>query len=93
MLYPKSVVTAVIPPLFFLPLPVPAFILIGIWFVIELVSGFASLGFGVVDVGSRIAYFAHIGGFVAGAVLVKLFAIRAPKARSRRYADPYKDVW
>lgn len=93
VLYPKSIVTAVIPPLFFLPLPVPAFILIGIWFVIELVSGFASLGFGVVDVGSDVAYFAHIGGFVAGAVLVKLFAIRGPNRTSRRHADPYKDVW
>jgi membrane associated rhomboid family serine protease len=93
VLYPKSVVTAVIPPLFFLPLPVPAIVLIGIWFVIELVSGFASLGFGVANVGSDIAYFAHIGGFVAGAVLIKLFAVRGTKRTSRRYADPYKDVW
>ena len=80
VLYPKSVVTAVIPPLFFLPLPVPAFVLIGIWFAIELVSGFASLGFGVVDVGSDVAYFAHIGGFVAGLVLIGLFGgFRRPR--------------
>ena len=93
VLFPRSVVTAVIPPLFFLPLPVPAFILIGIWFVIELVSGFASLGFGVVDVGSDIAYFAHVGGFVAGALLIKLFAFRAPRRGSRAYTNPYKDAW
>jgi membrane associated rhomboid family serine protease len=93
VLFPRSVVTAVIPPLFFLPLPVPAFVLIGVWFVIELISGFASLGFGVVEVGSDIAYFAHIGGFAAGALLVKLFAWRAPRRGSRAYADPYKDVW
>jgi membrane associated rhomboid family serine protease len=56
---------------------VSALILIGFWFVLQLISGIGS----IVDVGiveGGIAYFAHIGGFIAGLVLVKLFARRPP---------------
>lgn len=44
---------------------VPAFIMIGLWIVLQLVSGFGSIG----DTGGGVAYWAHIGGFVAGLVL------------------------
>jgi membrane associated rhomboid family serine protease len=48
---------------------VPAYVAIGIWFAFQLVSGLLS--------GSQggVAYAAHIGGFIAGLVLVKLFTI------------------
>jgi len=82
LLYPRSLVIAIIPPIFFLPLPIPAFIVIGLWFAIELFSGLTSLDPGVADVGSGIAYFAHIGGFVAGALLVNVFAIHRDRARA-----------
>ncbi len=82
VLYPRALVIAIIPPLIFLPLPVPAFIVIGLWFIIELVRGYASLGPEVAEVGGGIAYFAHIGGFVAGALLVNLFAIPNRKNRT-----------
>ena len=81
VLYPRSLVIAIIPPLVFLPLPIPAFIVIGLWFAMELFYGFASLDPGVADVGGGIAYFAHIGGFVAGVALVNLFAIHRDRAR------------
>lgn len=55
-------------------LHVPAILSIGLWFVFQLVSGAGMLGG---DVGG-VAYGAHIGGFVAGAVLVKLFDARRP---------------
>lgn len=50
----------------------PAWLVLGFWFVQQLFSGFASLG---VDAayGGGVAFFAHIGGFVAGAVLMFVF--------------------
>jgi membrane associated rhomboid family serine protease len=51
---------------------VPAFVAIGIWFVFQLIEGLGMLG------GSQaggVAYGAHIGGFVAGLALVRIFAI------------------
>ena len=51
---------------------VPALVAIGIWFLFQLISGAGSLG----AAGGGVAYGAHIGGFVAGAVLVKMFVPR-----------------
>jgi membrane associated rhomboid family serine protease len=52
---------------------VPAWVAIGLWFVFQLISGLGILGSGSQEGG--VAYAAHIGGFIAGLVLVKLFAI------------------
>ena len=57
---------------------VPAWVMIGIWFALQLFSGFASLG--APDVGG-VAFWAHVGGFVAGAILVWLFRDRESVAR------------
>ena len=48
---------------------VPALVAIGIWFLFQLVSGAGTAG----GAGGGVAYGAHIGGFIAGLVLVKLF--------------------
>jgi membrane associated rhomboid family serine protease len=58
---------------------VPAWVMIGLWFVLQLFSGFASLG-AASDVGG-VAFWAHVGGFIAGAVLVWLFRDRDAVAR------------
>src|SRR5437870_5420508 len=52
---------------------VPAFIAIGLWFVFQLISGLGVLGAGTQQGG--VAYAAHIGGFIAGLVLIKVFEI------------------
>jgi membrane associated rhomboid family serine protease len=52
---------------------VPAYVAIGIWFAFQLISGLGILGGGSQQGG--VAYAAHIGGFVAGVVLVKFFTI------------------
>src|SRR3989440_12274003 len=52
---------------------VPAFIAIGLWFVFQLISGLGVLGSGAQQGG--VAYAAHIGGFIAGLVLIKVFLI------------------
>jgi membrane associated rhomboid family serine protease len=52
---------------------VPAFIAIGLWFVFQLISGLGMLGSGSAVGG--VAYAAHIGGFLAGLALIKIFEI------------------
>jgi membrane associated rhomboid family serine protease len=56
-------------PLIFL---IPAWVIIGYWIVLQFINGFLSLGVRTQE-GSGVAYFAHVGGFVAGLVLVNLF--------------------
>lgn len=50
---------------------VPAVLAVGLWFVLQVVNGLGALGG---EEASGIAYAAHIGGFIAGLILVKLFA-------------------
>jgi membrane associated rhomboid family serine protease len=62
---------------------VPAFLVIGCWFLLQLGNGVASLG----DIATGgVAWFAHIGGFAAGLVVAALFAVwerlRRPRYRS-----------
>lgn len=79
VLYPRATVSVLIPWLFFLgTFPVPALALIGLWFLLQLFNGVASIGTAV-GVTSGIAYWAHVGGFLAGLLLI--VAIR-PKRRS-----------
>ena len=49
---------------------VPAYVMLGLWIVIQIVSGAMGQG----GEGGGVAFMAHIGGFAAGLVLVKLFA-------------------
>lgn len=53
----------------------PAVMVLGFWFVVQLFSGIGSLAYVAPDSGD-IAFFAHIGGFVAGMVLVFFFKKR-----------------
>jgi len=46
---------------------------IGIWFAFQLISGLGILGSGSQEGG--VAYAAHVGGFVAGLALIKMFTI------------------
>lgn len=56
---------------------VPAFVAIGLWFVFQLISGLGMLGSGSQQGG--VAYAAHIGGFIAGLALIKIFEIGRPR--------------
>jgi membrane associated rhomboid family serine protease len=83
VLFPRATVAVVIPIFFFIPFPLPAFILIGLWFVVQLFDGFTSLGANAVGAGGGVAYFAHVGGFVAGALLVNVFAVNRARVRDQ----------
>lgn len=56
----------------------PAYVAVGIWFLFQLIAGTGLLGGGSTEHG--VAYAAHIGGFVAGALLAKPFVIGRPAA-------------
>jgi len=73
VLLPRARVLTLI---FFVVREVPAVLLLGLWFVLQLFSGGASLG--QPQPGGGVAFFAHVGGFVFGALLVKVVAIRSP---------------
>ena len=68
LLHPKRRVTVI---LFRFLTDVPAYVAIGIWFAFQLISGIGMLGGGSQQGG--VAYAAHVGGFFAGVVLIKLF--------------------
>jgi membrane associated rhomboid family serine protease len=85
VLYPRQMVQVIIFPLFFLPFTVPAVVLIGVWFVTQIFSGLAEIG--RATAGSGVAWWAHIGGFVAGALLIWLF--RRPQRRTRQFSERY----
>lgn len=70
LLYPSRRVRVI---MFSMLTQVPAFVAIGLWFVFQLISGLGLLGGGSQEGG--VAYAAHIGGFIAGLVLIKFFTI------------------
>jgi membrane associated rhomboid family serine protease len=69
LLHPRSRILTLI-PIFFIPyfIEIQAFYFLGIWFILQFV--YAALSHGT---GSGIAWWAHIGGFVFGMILLKLF--------------------
>jgi membrane associated rhomboid family serine protease len=69
VLYPRVRIWTVVLPFFFLPFKLPAWLWLGIYFVLQ----FAYLGDAATSGGGGVAYMAHIGGFVAGAVLIRPF--------------------
>jgi len=75
----ERVVTVLVLGVFFPVVQMPAWILLGVWFLLQAVQGALSLG-GETDV----AYFAHIGGFAAGMLLVWAFAAGRPRRRGVR---------
>ncbi|MBM3324366.1 MAG: rhomboid family intramembrane serine protease [Calditrichaeota bacterium] len=68
--FPKARVVVLVWFLFFLRfVRIPAILVLGLWFLLQLHGGFGSL----VGQQEGIAFFAHIGGFVVGILLVQLF--------------------
>jgi membrane associated rhomboid family serine protease len=80
LLFPAARVLTIIPPIWFFWLP--AWVVLGYWFLAQFVSG-AALTIGrTASAGSEgggIAFWAHVGGFMAGLMLIKLFQPRAQR--------------
>jgi membrane associated rhomboid family serine protease len=71
LLFPNRQVRAIV---FRFLTTIPAWAAIGIWFVFQLINGLGLLGQGSQE-GGGVAYAAHVGGFIAGLALVKIFLI------------------
>ena len=83
--FPRARIVTLVPIIvFFTTLEIPASILLLYWFAIQFVSGFGSIGYSQISTGG-VAWFAHIGGFLAGMLLVNLMR---PRQRYSRW-DPY----
>ena len=69
LLYPHARVLVLVPYGFIGTFNVPAAIVLGLWFLMQVLSGGMSLG----NQGGGVAFFAHIGGFLAGMILIGFF--------------------
>src|SRR3990172_5379973 len=73
VLFPRAKVLTLVPFGFYMQvIRIPAVFVLGLWIVVQIVNGMVSGG-----KGGGIAWFAHIGGFLAGVLLVGLFKKRA----------------
>lgn len=70
LLYPRARVRTWLPPFFIFHLS--AWFFLGVWFVMQLFGGLSTLGVPESEAGG-VAVWAHVGGFVAGMLLVKVF--------------------
>lgn len=82
LLFPRARVVTLLPLfVFFTVVEIPAVVFLGLWFLMQFVSGAASIGRSAASGG--VAWWAHIGGFAAGILFLKLFTGR------RRSGSPF----
>jgi membrane associated rhomboid family serine protease len=74
VLYPKAKILTWV---FYIILPVPAIIFLGVWFFLQWL-------YVVLNISSGVAYWAHIGGFIAGVILALTVGLKRKKAREAR---------
>lgn len=77
MLFPHKMVAVLV---YFFAVELPAFVVIGVWFLFQILNSLGTFGD---PTGGGIAYSAHIGGFLVGLALI------VPFSTGRRYEDPY----
>jgi membrane associated rhomboid family serine protease len=80
VLFPSARVLTVIPFFFLYFTWLPAWLVLGYWFVAQFLSG-AATSIAYSKQTSGVAFWAHVGGFVTGVTLIKLFPRRAPRYR------------
>ena len=87
VLYPRvRVHMLVILGFFITRIVVPAYVMLGYWFLIQILGGLPSLG----QVSGGVAFWAHVGGFAAGALLVLVF--RDPRLMARHPAQGWRSA-
>lgn len=70
--FPHARVHVLIFFIFITTIRVPAYIVLGIWFMMQLTNGLGTIG---LDTTGGVAWFAHIGGFTAGIILERMFKL------------------
>jgi len=85
--FPSSRILTLVFVFFFVTtMEIPAFLILIYWFVLQVFSGVGSVGYSNLSQGG-VAFFAHIGGFIAGAALVFLLGTK------RRYSSRHDLNW
>jgi membrane associated rhomboid family serine protease len=79
ILYPRARVLVWFPPIFFFH--VAAWFMLGYWFLMQFLSGTVSSIAVTSQTTGGIAFWAHVGGFVAGVLMIKLFSERPQRHR------------
>lgn len=89
VLYPRVRVISLIPFLLFLPFPLPAWLVLGSWFLLQWMyaSGVA------VTQATGVAYLAHVAGFVVGALLALPLRARGQPRRTYPQPPPPRPYW
>jgi membrane associated rhomboid family serine protease len=81
--FPHSRILTLVPVIIFVTtMEIPAFVILLYWFAIQIFSGIGSVGYSNVSRGG-VAWFAHVGGFIAGIFLIYTLRTRE-RFRSRR---------
>lgn len=84
VMFPRARVFILLPLFIFFPVvSIPAIFALGLWFFEQVISGTGALG--NANASLNIAWWAHIGGFVAGMVLVRLIGRRRASYRNLRF--------
>jgi membrane associated rhomboid family serine protease len=87
LLYPRvRVHTLIILPIYITTVALPAYVMLGYWALLQLVGGLGSLR--DIEKGG-VAFFAHVGGFVAGLLLLRLFVSEDVLRRRPTPPGPY----
>lgn len=87
LLYPHSRILTLVPIFFFIQLiEVPAIFFLGLWFLMQFLSGVGSIATATGEPGGGIAFWAHVAGFAAGIATVRLFA-RPERQRVEWWSD------
>jgi membrane associated rhomboid family serine protease len=90
LLYPRVLVRTLIPPFFIVNMR--AWFMLGWWFLWQIVGGLPQLTAVNPEVSGGVAFWAHVGGFVAGLVLINLFVNR-DIVRRRTAVASAREVW
>jgi membrane associated rhomboid family serine protease len=84
VLYPRARVLMLVPFLFIFFLWLPAWVVLGYWFVLQFLSGVGTALVAADRSSGGVAFWAHVGGFLSGVLLVRIFPLQ-----TRRYRYGY----
>jgi membrane associated rhomboid family serine protease len=80
LFFPGARVLTLVPFFFLFTVEIPAYVMLFYWIAVQVVSGLTSVGNASLQAQGGVAWWAHIGGFVCGLVLVKMMG-RCPRVR------------
>jgi membrane associated rhomboid family serine protease len=82
--FPHARILTLIPIIvFWTTIEIPAVFILVYWFILQFFSGIGSIGYSQSSQGAGVAFFAHVGGFIAGMILVSTMGTKERYSRRR----------